>query len=316
MPYDIAVNITDDQYLGQYHGRKKHPCDISSVIDRAISKGIRMVFLGISVSTSVESAALACKYGQFAAVGIHPGSASEATEQDIRAIKDLASGKKVNEQQGREEILLIEQGAPLHEGGQIVAVGEIGLDYYRDYAPREKQKKVFARILEETSGLGMPYILHYRDCEEDFHEIAGRHRIEGVVHSYTGTQQEMERLLEKGYYIGVNGASIRENEHTHVIERIPQDRLLIETDAPWCSIRKTSKYAAAIESYLRVSKRWKEGDGVKGRNEPVNLLEVIDAVAEIRKISREEVVRTTDENFCRLFRVERQECAQESMQNT
>lgn len=303
MPYDIAVNITDDQYFGKYHRSKKHPCDIPGVIERATLCGISMIFLGVSVSSSVESVMLANKYLQYASVGIHPGSAESATRADIQAIKEilLGNGSHMHKQTAREEILCIAPPASLCTD-RIIAIGEIGLDYFRDYASKEKQKEVFQAILEETAGCSMPYILHYRDCEEDFHEIVSRHQIEGVVHSYTGTQREMERLLKKGYYIGVNGASIRENEKTHVIEQIPSDRLLLETDAPWCSIRNTSKYAPIVGKYLAVNKRWKEGEGVKGRNEPVNLLEVIDAVAEIRNMSKEEIVQITDANFHRLFR--------------
>lgn len=305
MPYDIAVNITDRQYLGEYHGNKKHPCDIPGVIERAASMGIGMVFLGTSVRSSVESAMLARAYGQYAAVGIHPGSAADATESDIQAIEEIVHSRDLSgyKETVGEEIRSIMQSRPLDKAARIIAVGEIGLDYYRDYAPKEKQKEVFRAILEKTSACGMPYILHYRDCEEDFHEIVSRHSIRGVVHSYTGTRREMERLVEKGYYIGINGASIRENESTQVIEHIPSSRLLIETDAPWCTIRKTSKYAGYIGKYLEVDKKWKQGKGVKGRNEPANLLEVVDAVAGIRNTTKEEVVNTTDKNFHMLFGV-------------
>ncbi|KAI5191521.1 TatD DNase family protein [Nematocida minor] len=305
MPYDIAVNITDGQYLGEYHQKSKHPCDIHSVINRAVEKNIQMVFLGTSVNSSIESVALGNEYGQYAAIGIHPGSAGGTTEEDVQKITDILEDQNIEKSRSRirGEILKIVGDKALESIKSVIAIGEIGLDYYREYSPKEKQREVFSSILKKTAKYKIPYIFHYRDCEDDFFEIVREYEVEGVVHSFTGTIEEMHRLVGKGYYIGINGASIRENETTGVIEKIPDDRLLIETDAPWCTIRKTSKYSELVGNYLKTSKRWKEGEGVKGRNEPVNLLEVIDVVAGIRNISKEELVEKTDSNFKKLFKL-------------
>ncbi|KAH9386873.1 TatD DNase family protein [Nematocida major] len=306
MPYDIAVNITDPQYQGEYGQKKKHACDIPAVIERGKRAGVRMVFLGISVKSSAESVALANEYGEYCTVGIHPGSTKGAQDADVRSLVDILANQSIQSLRSLvgESILGLVAEKSLFSINSVIGIGEVGLDYHRDYSPREKQREIFSKILKETAIYKLPYVFHYRDCEEDFFDIVGQHSVEGVVHSYTGSIEEMRRLVRCGYYIGVNGASIRENEDTRVIEEIPLHRLLIETDAPWCSIRKTSAYYSCVGKYRTPSKKWSEHEGVKGRNEPANLLEVIDVVSHIKGIPKEQLIEATDRNFKALFRID------------
>ncbi|EIJ88224.1 TatD DNase family protein [Nematocida parisii] len=304
MPYDIAVNITDPQYLGEYNSKKKHCCDIKSVIARGKSHDINMVFLGLSLASSVEVISIANEYNEYCVIGVHPGSTEECTKEDIQAFVDILSTKTIENQRNliRKEVSDIISTEALLNIDSVVGIGEVGLDYNRTYSSKEKQKKVFKEILKKTEVFNLPYIFHYRDCEEDFFEIVNDHNVSGVIHSYTGGLEEMRRLVSKGFYIGINGASIRENEQTSVIEEIPLDRLLIETDAPWCTIRKTSKYYDSIGTYLKSNKKWIENEGVKGRNEPINLYQVIDAVSHIKKTPKQDVISVTNQNFKKLFR--------------
>lgn len=307
MPYDIAVNITDCQYLGEYNKEKKHQCDIDSVIKRGKVSQVKMVFLGTSLSNSVESIALGNEYEEYSVIGIHPGSTEESTEEDIQQIKTILNTKSISAQKDRirKDILSLVSNESLNNTKSIIGIGEIGLDYYRTYSSKERQKEVFTKLLEETVGYNLPYIFHYRECQEDFFRIISKYNVQGVIHSYTGSAEEMKQLVSKGFYIGINGASIRENEKTRIIEEVPLDRLLLETDAPWCSIRKTSNYSSAVGAYLKVNKKWVENEGVKGRNEPVNLFEVIDVICYIRSISAVQLIEITDKNFKKLFKIDR-----------
>ncbi|EHY65783.1 hypothetical protein NERG_01390 [Nematocida ausubeli] len=306
MPYDIAVNITDPQYMGIYNSRKKHVCDISGVINRAKLHGVKMVFLGISLKSSFESIALANEYKEYCTIGIHPGSTETSSKEDVNGLIKVLDSGNIKDKRSflHEDISGLVDDASLSHVDCIIGIGEIGLDYCRDYSPKEKQKEIFKEILDKTHRYNMPYIFHYRDCEEDFHEIIDQYKVAGVIHSYTGSLKEMEKLVSKGYYIGINGASIRENVHTSVIENIPLDKLLLETDAPWCTVRPTCTYHKHTHEYLKPSKKWVEDHPVKGRNEPVNLHQVIDIVAAIKNIERSRLVEIIDRNFKRLFHLQ------------
>ncbi|KAI5185779.1 TatD DNase family protein [Nematocida homosporus] len=302
MVFDIAVNITDNQYLGEYYQKTKHICDIPQVVERARAKEIQMVFLGTSLSTSIESIYLAEQYDQFATIGIHPGSTTECTPKDILAIQQLLTGTspKTYTHLLRDQVQsIVTSTNPTSQ--RIIAIGEVGLDYFRDYSPRETQREVFQAMLELSKLSPLPYLLHYRDCQDDFLDLISNYQIRGVVHSFTGTLEEMHVLTSKGFYIGINGASIRENPETKVIEELDLTRLLVETDAPWCSIRKTSPYYNSTQEYLPAKKTWSPELGYKGRNEPLNLYQVIDIIASIKEVSPAEIIQITNQNFNNLF---------------
>lgn len=302
MPCDIAVNITDDVYFGVYNRKKKHPCDIPSVVERAKKSNISMIFLGVSLQTSIESVYLASKYNQYSSIGIHPGSARECTDKDISSLVEILRFESPDKYSSivREDLLEVLNGA-MPVKNRIVAIGEVGLDYFREYSPKEKQKYVFEQMLDLSEISSLPYILHSRDCHREFMEMIDGYRIRGVVHSFTGTAEEAKDLLKKGYYIGVTGASLRENTEAHFIEEIPADKLLVETDAPWCTLRKTSEYYAKTKEYLDYKKAWSLENGIKGRNEPVNIFQVLDSISYIKNIPVSTLIEETDKNFARLF---------------
>lgn len=126
------------------------------------------------------------------------------------------------------------------DSGHAVAFGEIGLDYDRLFlAPKDTQLKYFEAQLDLATELQMPLFLHSRACHEDFERLL-KPRLErlprrGLVHSFTGTVEEMQRLVAMGFNIGINGCSMKTEENVSVVKEVPLERLQIETDGPWAS---------------------------------------------------------------------------------
>ena len=311
MPYDIAVNIADAQYVGKRRGIETHPCDIADVINRAQKYNVHMVFLGTAYKDTVESIALAEHYGEYATAGIHPVSARWCTDDEIKKVQSIVENRTIagHKHVIRRRIAQITEtkthtaDTSKNKTDRIVAVGEIGLDYYRDSENKTKQKRVFRSMLETAQKISMPCILHYRACADDFLDIAADYKVAGVIHSYTDSMEEAKELLNKGYYIGINGLSIRQSIHTGVVQEIPLDRLLVETDAPYCAVKHTDAYYDMTKEYIGTGRKWSKDTGVRGRNEPANVHQVLDIVAKIRGISKEELVQITDVNARKLLGV-------------
>jgi TatD DNase family protein len=168
----------------------------------------------------------------------------------------------------------------------VVAIGECGLDYDRlHFCDKETQLKYFELQFDLAQKTQLPMFLHNRNTGQDFVNMvkANRHKFtEGVVHSFTGSLEEMQSLCELGLYIGVNGCSLKTQENLDVVKAIPEDKLMIETDAPWCDIRPTHASFAYLKNvsademkmYAPASKKkekFEMGCMVKSRNEPCTL---------------------------------------------
>jgi len=197
----------------------------------------------------------------YAAVGVHPHEVETLTEADMETLKQLAALEKV------------------------VAIGEIGLDYYYDNAPRELQKKWFLRQLELARELDLPYIIHDRDAHADTMEMikrVGYHR--GVLHCYSGSAEMARELLDMGFYISFAGPLTFKNgkRAREVAEIVPMERLLIETDSP----------------YLTPEPHRGE------RNDSSLVRFVCEKLAEIKGISVEEAARITYENGKQFFGIQ------------
>jgi TatD DNase family protein len=205
---DIGVNLTGRQFNA----------DRDAVIERALSAGVRrMVVTGTSEKASREAAALAASQPGvlYATAGVHPHDAKSCTDTTIPALRELLA---------RDE---------------VVAVGECGLDFDRDYSPRPVQERWFEAQLGLAIETGLPLFLHERGAHERFVEIVSRHRdrLGAVcVHCFTGTADELDAYLALDLHIGITGWICDERRGTHlraIVDRIPADRLMIETDAPW-----------------------------------------------------------------------------------
>lgn len=167
---------------------------------------------GCDLKSSLASIELAEKHPfVYAAIGVHPHEAEETTDEDLIKIKELYSHEKV------------------------VAVGEIGLDYFYDFSPREKQIELFRKQIITANELGLPVIIHDRDAHEDTMNILKELKPKGVVHCFSGSAEMAKEILKLGLYIGIGGAVTFKNARkpVEVVEMLPIDRLLLETDAPY-----------------------------------------------------------------------------------
>ncbi|TVY51871.1 Deoxyribonuclease Tat-D, partial [Lachnellula suecica] len=225
---DIGINLTDPVYSGLYHGTQRHPSDLPAVIGRAVKAGCRkLIVTGSDVEESRKAVQLAKQYPGivYATIGVHPCSCEQFTadpERMLGEIQRLAMEAK--------------------EGGQCVAFGEIGLDYDRlTLCPKDVQLQYFAAQLDIAVEVNLPLFLHSRAAHADFirllNERAAKLPKRGVVHSFTGTLSEMQELVAGGWYIGVNGCSLKTAENLEVVRAVPLDKIMLETDGPWCEMR-------------------------------------------------------------------------------
>jgi TatD DNase family protein len=204
----------------------------------------------------------------YATAGVHPHHAADYSDESDALIRDLT--KK----------------------DAVVAVGECGLDYFRNFSPREDQLRAFERQLLIAKESGLPVFLHQRDAHDDFVELlepALPDLSRAVAHCFTGEGESLREYIAMGLYIGITGwiCDERRGQHLHdIVSFIPDDRLLIETDAPYLlprSIRPRPK---------------------SRRNEPMYLPEVVRVIAEARGQSEEHVASISTENAIRFFDLE------------
>jgi TatD DNase family protein len=205
---DIGINLAHDSFNA----------DRDAVIARAVAAGVvQMMVTGSSGSSTREAIEMARTHpGRlFATAGVHPHYAKELTEDLLAQLRQLAALE------------------------QVVAVGECGLDYFRDLSPRAVQQKAFHRQLDLAALVGKPVFLHQRDAHADFVAILKEHRaalVGGVAHCFTGSQDELTAYLEMDLAIGITGWICDERRGAHLLalmSEIPADRLLLETDGPY-----------------------------------------------------------------------------------
>lgn len=161
---------------------------------------------------------------------------------------------------------------------KVVAVGECGLDYDRlKFCSKEVQQKYFEKQLELPKLTKKPLFLHSRNCYQDFGEILNRHHDQlhgGVVHSFTGSEKEAKMFTDLGYFIGINGCSLKTQENIDAMLSIPTEFLMIETDCPWCEVKASHAGHKYIKTRMPCIKKesWNEDILVKGRNEPAAIM--------------------------------------------
>ena len=185
------------------------------------------------------------------------------------------------------------------EKGTVAAFGEIGLDYDRlHFCDKETQLVYFEKQLDLACELDIPLFLHSRAAATDFERLL-KERLDrlpkrGVVHSFTGTLEEMQAIVALGFDVGINGCSMKTEENLAVVKEVPLDRLQIETDGPWCEMRPSQASAKFTKDTPPLPKavkkeKWSQECMVKGRNEPCTITHVAHAIAGIKGISVEEV---------------------------
>jgi TatD DNase family protein len=257
---DIGVNLAHDSF----------DADRDAVMQRAAAAGVRqMIVTGASEDGTRKAIELAHAHPGilFATAGVHPHHAADLTREALPALQEMA----------RDPV--------------VVAAGECGLDYFRDFSPRDLQRRAFGWQLEIAIETGKPVFLHQRDAHEDFvallrdyaPRLAG-----GVAHCFTAGEKERDAYLELGLHVGITGWICDERRGLHlreVVKGVPAERLLIETDAPYLLPRD-----------LKPAPKSR-------RNEPHFLPHVAAAIAAARGESLETLARTATDNTRRLFRL-------------
>lgn len=238
----------------------QYDADRDAVIRRALEAGVGMVCVGVDAGTSRQACLLAEQYeGLYASVGLHPND-------------------NLDEEYSQEEYRV------LAAHPKVVAIGEIGLDYYRTTDPGKKefQKERFEQQLELARETGKPVVIHCRDAHADMRDLLSRHGgLKGVIHSFTGTKDDALHYIELGFHIGFNGILTFARDYDDALRAVPGDRLLLETDAP---------YLAPVPFRGK-------------RNEPVHILETARVIADIRGTSVEAILGESLRNAMAMFNI-------------
>ena len=255
---DIGANIAHDSFDE----------DRTDMMQRAANAGVgRIIVTGSSDTSNVRAAELAEQSPGvlFSTAGVHPHHASDYTDESDALIRALI------------------------QKDHVVAVGECGLDYFRNFSPREAQLNAFRRQLDIAKESGLPVFLHQRDAHDDFVDVlepALPDISRAVAHCFTGEGESLREYIAMGLYVGVTGwiCDERRGKHLHdIVSIIPDDKLLIETDAPYLlprTIRPRPK---------------------SRRNEPMYLPEVVRVIAEARGQTEDHIATITTANAMRFF---------------
>jgi TatD DNase family protein len=234
---------------------------IDAVLEAAAAAGVeRLITIGTSIADARVAIALCARYPQVrCAVGLHPHHAAEAGPDDLARLAEL------------------EGAAP------VLALGEMGLDYHYDFAPRARQREVFLAQLALARRRRRPVVIHCREAVDDALAImADFPEVPAVFHCFTGTLPEARRIIAAGYYLGFTGIVTfpRSTELREVATWVPADRYLVETDAPYLSPQPVRKVRTC---------------------EPAFVMHTARAVAAARGIALEELDRQTTANVARLL---------------
>jgi len=241
----------------QYDGRR------DQVVAEALAAGVHtIVNIGIDLPTSRRSVELAARYDSvYATVGVHPHEARTADRGVTAAIRDLAAANKV------------------------VAIGEIGLDFYRDHSPRDDQRRVFRQMLEMACQLHLPVVIHTREAFRETVQIVSDYRDSlsgGVFHCFPGDAADADRVIALGFVVGVGGVVTYKNSRmSRMVSQVPLESIILETDAPFLA-----------------------PEPLRGKtNQPAYIKHICGKVAELTGRSPEDVSRITDRTCQKLYRL-------------
>eukprot|EP00892_Ulva_mutabilis_P006224 jgi/Ulvmu1/3974/UM182_0002.1 len=295
---DIGANLLDTMYQGEYHGKQHHEPDLDAVLQRAWDAGVAKIVITAGTLTEARAALHLARTDSrlFCTAGVHPTRCNE-----------------LDAHEGGGERYMEELREVIREGvaeGKTVAVGECGLDYDRlQFCDAATQRRWFAAQFDLVHEFRLPMFLHMRAARADFVDILSQHLSVfqgGVVHSFTGSVEDAEEVLavDGRVHVGINGCSMKTEANLDALATVPLDRLMLETDAPWCDCRRTHASAAHITTARDAKDRKKHDRSclVKGRNEPCNIDQVLQAVAGCRGLQNtfavaETIYRVTDRLF-------------------
>lgn len=246
--------------------------DPDTLAEKAITEKVAaMICVGTDRIDSQKAVDFAQSRRQlWAAVGIHPHEAKSSTADDLSRIREL----------------LTENSSRPLEKRKIVAVGEVGLDYYYEHSPRKKQAALLENFLQMAGDFKLPVIFHVRQAFADFWPIYNNFKnIRGVLHSFSDTQAEMERAVSNGLYIGINGivTFTKNDAQLEAAKRIPLRNLLLETDSP---------YLAPQPLRGKICR-------------PEYVVHTAEFLAAIRGENIDDLADATTANACKLFNIEK-----------
>ena len=258
--FDIGVNLTDERL------------PLEPVLKRALDANVRhMLITGTTVTGSQNAAELASQHPQqlYSTAGIHPHYAKDVDENYLDALRKLAFKT------------------------QVVAIGECGLDFNRNFSPPEQQLAVFEQQLRLACELELPVFLHERDAFEPQIQLLKKYRpslVGGVAHCFTGDKEQMLKYLELDLFVGVTGwvCDLKRGQALRdAVSELPLERVLLETDAPYLWPRTL---------------RREKGSGVSN-NEPCNLPHVAEQLADLMSTDIDSLKRHSFANSCQLFNI-------------
>lgn len=291
------------QFLIDSHAHVQFPAydaDREAVMRRALDVGIGVINIGTQYSTSEDAIRLAEQYpdGVWATVGFHPSHVypvrDKTPEASAAPMARISNGADLNShhdpwelREKSEEVFDYQKFIELARHPKVVAVGECGLDYYRiknhESGIMERQREVFRQQIELAHEVRKPLVVHCRKAFADLirvlSSLTSNFSPPGVVHFFSGSWADAEKLLSLGFYLSFGGVITFSRDYDEVIKMVPLERLLLETDAP---------YVAPIPYRGK-------------RNEPAYITEVAKKIAELRGISFEETAMKTTGNAQRLF---------------
>ena len=263
--------------------------DGDQVIQRALDKGVALIMPSSQIDTSRRSVEYAEKWDSpfvWAAVGLHPIHLEDITV-DSDEVGEHSSFRT------RAEVFDRSAYEPLLASKKVVAIGEVGLDYWRKPKGKakraeytERQKQTLKEQLDLALDYNLPVILHCRTAHDDLIDVVKHHEHHkkvnppGVAHCYTGNAEQMHKLFEMGFAIGVNGLVFKLDLVEHAVRNAPLDKILLETDAPYLS-----------------------PPDAPVRNEPMYIPFIAQKIADIKKVSLEEVERATTNNSLNIFKI-------------
>ena len=241
---------------------KSEYANAEEIIKKCKNENIKMILNGIDKDSNIEVLELSRKYDNvYAAIGYDHSIVDEITDEDITLLENQIKSNKV------------------------VAIGEIGLDYYWIKDNKEKQKELFIKQIDLANKYNLPIIVHSRDAVNDVYEILKEKNARGTIHCFSGSKEMAKEFIKLGFYIGIDGPITFNNNKKQVemIKEIDLNHVLVETDSPYLSPEP------------------KRGE----KNTPLNLKYIIEKIAKECDLTYSEVVKITTDNAIKLYNLER-----------
>lgn len=324
---DIGANLLDERYLGEYNGKVRHDPDWEQVLQRSVESGVtHLILTAGTLRESRRALALVRELRQKweehsdnkdvlqfgCTIGVHPTRCQQEfvdrCDQNYKDEDGTLFPHPNDPQQVLEE--LKELAVEGQKDKSVWAIGEFGLDYDRlEFCPKDVQQEYFQKQLETFQSTpelkDLPFFLHNRNVGRDLAEILQNEAAtcKGVVHSFDGSIELANEFIEMGLYVGLNGCSLKTEENLRVVKQIPLDKILLETDCPYCDVKATHAGYSFVKTKWESKnyKKYEIGKMVKGRNEPCQIVQVAEVIAGVKEVPVETVADACYANSMALY---------------